>query len=796
MKGQNNDHRRLPNWLAILFVANILFPTQGAQVLINLDLGSDYINPKTGFAATGQSNSDYWNPFDTTGSPVGVFSLSLANGGSSIDGITPRLTFQPHSLGFAGFIHPDAMYRNCYYLDSDITLTLTNFPAGQYDLYLYGHGGTNLGNTVFQVIASGVNLGNQSTTTNGTWSGTNWIEGAQYVVYRNVRLTNIGTVILIAHPGVEGQAFFNGVQISGISDPVPPIIVVQPLSQYASVGDSVEFSVSCIGTLPFTYRWTHQGTNILGATFSSMLLTNIQLADAGNYAVQVSNAYGAPLSSNAFLSVDSAPHVTFINIDVGISDRVKMGFAATGISNDDLWNVAITGPYQWFASVPNLKLAGGAITPIGLTVTNGLGLTGFNHPDAMYKGCCYSYIGSDVTLTLTNLPLGHYDFYLYGHAGADTANTVFELLLANRSFGNKSTASNGTWSLPNWVEGAQYVLYSNVRVTNGSPVIILAHPGANGYCYVNGVQIAPSAPSAPVISVQPVDQAAYVGADVTFSVTADGTDPLTYQWTFQETNTIDGATSSSLLLTNVQSSQVGSYSALITNLYGSVVSSNAFLILTNPPTFVRIHDTTNDVDQLVNIPVVLIAKGAENKVAFSLSFDPSRLHYLNASLGSGASGATLLVDTNQTGSVGAVLSLPGGATYSLGSHELVRFDFAASTPPFLPLFTPMTFGDIPTARRVSDAQDNGLDASFNSALITLVPLGPRPPLRIKQLYYRQVVISWPLSATNFILQEAPVASGPETDWTNSFYSPISTNGENVVTLPAANVSKYFRLFRP
>jgi hypothetical protein len=61
---------------------------------------------------------------------------------------------------------------------------------------------------------------------------------------------------------------------------------------------------------------------------------------------------------------------------------------------------------------------------------------------------------------------------------------------------------------------------------------------------------------------------------------------------------------------------------------------------------------------------------------------------------------------------------------------------------------------------------------------------------------QQVVISWSLSATNFILQEAPAASSPEIDWTNSSVVPVAINGESVVTVPPAGVSKFYRLFRP
>jgi hypothetical protein len=65
-------------------------------------------------------------------------------------------------------------------------------------------------------------------------------------------------------------------------------------------------------------------------------------------------------------------------------------------------------------------------------------------------------------------------------------------------------------------------------------------------------------------------------------VAASGIPSPSYQWSFNGTN-IAGATSNILPLSNVQSSNAGSYSVLITNLAGSVTSSNALLIVTVVP---------------------------------------------------------------------------------------------------------------------------------------------------------------------------------------------------------------------
>jgi endonuclease/exonuclease/phosphatase family metal-dependent hydrolase len=81
---------------------------------------------------------------------------------------------------------------------------------------------------------------------------------------------------------------------------------------------------------------------------------------------------------------------------------------------------------------------------------------------------------------------------------------------------------------------------------------------------------------APTISAQPQSQNTNLGATVTFSVGATGTPAPNYQWRLNG-NPIGGATNSSYLRTNVQPVDTGDYSVVVTNVAGSVVSSNATL---------------------------------------------------------------------------------------------------------------------------------------------------------------------------------------------------------------------------
>jgi hypothetical protein len=78
--------------------------------------------------------------------------------------------------------------------------------------------------------------------------------------------------------------------------------------------------------------------------------------------------------------------------------------------------------------------------------------------------------------------------------------------------------------------------------------------------------------SPPHITGPPSNQTVTAGANVTFTTIATGTAPLSYAWKFNN-NAIAGATSSSLLLTNVQTTSSGTYTVTVTNSAGSATAS-------------------------------------------------------------------------------------------------------------------------------------------------------------------------------------------------------------------------------
>lgn len=87
----------------------------------------------------------------------------------------------------------------------------------------------------------------------------------------------------------------------------PPTFRVQSGSQSVNLGEDVVFSVEVEGTAPFRYQWLFQNNAILGATNSTLRLTNTQPNQGGTYQVRVTNPVGATNSQPAVLTVVVPP---------------------------------------------------------------------------------------------------------------------------------------------------------------------------------------------------------------------------------------------------------------------------------------------------------------------------------------------------------------------------------------------------------------------------------------------------------------------------------------------------------
>lgn len=110
---------------------------------------------------------------------------------------------------------------------------------------------------------------------------------------------------------------------------------------------------------------------------------------------------------------------------------------------------------------------------------------------------------------------------------------------------------------------------------------------------------------APTVTNNPVGITNVAGGNATFTVLAGGTAPLAYQWFFHTNTALSKATNASLPLNAIRASQTGSYQVVITNGGGSITSTPASLVVTNPlPTTLTAPANSGGVFQFTFIPVV------------------------------------------------------------------------------------------------------------------------------------------------------------------------------------------------
>lgn len=251
--------------------------------------------------------------------------------------------------------------------------------SGRYDIVSPFGGGFGSDLSFF----AGSSIDNSYTHSSYSYQNNTWyrlvLEGAPGQNIRASLCNDSGTELIGRTLGHGAAAFGSGFKIvlsqvvgaSGVPYPVdvavdyvslttgfPPAIIAQPTNQTAVFGGTASFNVTAGGLAPLSYQWNFNGTNISGATNTTLMLTNVQFNQAGNYAVLVTNAYGSVLSSNAMLTVLTPPSITTqpTNQTVAVGGTANFSVAASG-----------SGPlsYQWNFNGTNI--AGATNTSLALT---------------------------------------------------------------------------------------------------------------------------------------------------------------------------------------------------------------------------------------------------------------------------------------------------------------------------------------------------------------------------------------------------------------------------------------------
>ncbi|MDP2876217.1 MAG: immunoglobulin domain-containing protein [Holophaga sp.] len=171
----------------------------------------------------------------------------------------------------------------------------------------------------------------------------------------------------------------------------------------------------------------------------------------------------------------------------------------------------------------------------------------------------------------------------------------------------------------------------------------------------------PPSPVAPSISTHPQNQSVIAGQTATFTVTAGGTTPLSYQWKRGTTNVGTNAASYTTATTTLTDNGA-KFSVVVTNAAGHIDSVEATLTVTATPSSATLVDHTCTNLALVPAASITAAKNTL-KIAYGHTSHGSQLitgmNALMATAGSpytwnegGTAGAMKLDDTAMGGDVG------------------------------------------------------------------------------------------------------------------------------------------------
>ena len=342
---------------------------------------------------------------------------------------------------------------------------------------------------------------------------------------------------------------------------------LQAAATNVSVGQSYSFSISADGTAPFSYQWFHDGVVMSGVS-GGVYAGTAAAADGGLYNVKVANAAGSTMSDTITLVVASLPVFNPQPISQSVTAGISLSFtaAAGGTSVPTYqWRfngTAIPGETSGTLSLSNVQAVNAGIYT--LAATNGAGTA----------------VSIPATLTVTAAPLlPAFTTQPSNQATTLGATVTFTSAATGAPIPTYQWRRNGAA-----ISGATASSYMIPAVTAGSAgtYTVVASNSTGSVVSSGAVLIVNAAAAGPVFTAQPASQTVKKGGSVTFAAIASGVPAPSYQW-YKNGTSLQGITTASYTISNLTTTNAGTYSVTATNTTGSVTSVGAALTITSSP---------------------------------------------------------------------------------------------------------------------------------------------------------------------------------------------------------------------
>jgi hypothetical protein len=420
-----------------------------------------------------------------------------------------------------------------------------------------------------------------------------------------------------------------------------PTIASLSASRTVTEGEAVSLSVSVNGTAPFTYQWKKGGTAITGATASALVLDPIHVADAGNYTVVVTNSVSAVTSGPVILAVNPAVAPSFSYAPSNRSYTV--------------------GDTLYFDTYVN------GTAPFTFVWKKGSTVIATNTSSSYSKSNVQLTDAGTYTVTATNIAGSATSSAFTVAVTAVTAPTISSLYDSTVNPGESfyfSPSISGSGNITyQWkkdgvaISGATSSYYSKYAVAADAGNYTLTATNSAGSTTSNTAKLTVRPPVAPTISSISGPVSVNVGGSFSLSVYVNGTSPFTYQWQ-KDGQPISGATTNYYSKSNVQSSDAGAYTVVVTNAQGSVTSTAATVSITTakPPTITYIPSSGSVRQGDSGYSINAGATGTGNltyqwsKDGTAISGATSSSYYINHLITSADAGSYRVVVTNSEGS--------------------------------------------------------------------------------------------------------------------------------------------------